>query len=49
MHNRFRDDWYESSKDSVDHTTKGAKIGGFVVDFIQPHAQTDDQTPSGVQ
>ena len=40
-------DWKD--KIETDHTTKGEKITGFVVDFIQPHVQTKDTTTSGIQ
>jgi len=40
-------DWKD--KTETDHTTKGEKITGFVVDFIQPHVQTKDTTTSGIQ
>ena len=40
-------DWKD--KIETDHTTKGEKISGFVVDFIQPHVQTKDTTTSGIQ
>lgn len=46
MHNRFRDDWYESSKNATDLTSQGEKITGVVIDFSG--GKTSDLSSTGL-